>query len=891
MTTAFRAKKKYVIQGFHDKVNNTSSIIEETLPILIDENYSPFILTKDIHFTITTRDVLNLIKNYRTINELRNLKEKIAGILVLPGLVASVAYIFNYNNPLANLFFWVALLAGQILWHDYYRKHHHPGLLPQFEEISEKSYQDMKDLGLNFTSYKVARVVNYLDFPTQKILSDNSDKKGLDSFSFFKKILKQPEVKSMFQRAGLELTEKEFEKYQISAESMPFYPYSAVRSIIVYALEESVVSSGQYIEPEHFMLAMLRVFPVLQNVLEKNNSSIEVFREIVRYETAKKRAAKSYNKFDPSNAYYRSGGLARSWIYGYTFILNKFSKDISEQMTREDDEFRIGHEREVESLVAVLGRITKKNALLIGEAGVGKSSLVKGLAQRINRGDVPPQIYNKRVIQLDINGLVAQASATQNIETLLKRAMEELSKAGNTILFIDEIQELVPTKAETSGQSIASIMLPFILDSEFPVIGTVNHADYKRHFYENESFRQSFENIEVDELSPLDTLQVIESQIEEVESAFGIYLTYPALMAAVELSQRYITDRKLPDSAVGTLQSAGSWAQANDVDILTAEHIAKSLSVKQDIPIETVTAQEAAKLMSLEVRMQERIIGQQEAIHAVVEALKRARTDIRDPKKPIATYLFLGPTGTGKTHIAKVLSDEFFGARRERKGGDDIIRIDMSEYKDIDSVKRFLGSSPNATTLIDRIKQNPFTVVLFDEIEKAHADILDLFLQVFDEGRLTSERGETVSFTNTIIICTSNIGSGQLLESLERKTMWEEAKNQALMELRQFLRPELLNRFDKVIVFEPHEIDDLAKITELLLNELSKRLKDKGIQITWGDSIPMLIANRAQEPGMGARPIKRFIQDNIETKIADEMLNSGAKTGDVIEIRESWLQG
>jgi ATP-dependent Clp protease ATP-binding subunit ClpB len=285
------------------------------------------------------------------------------------------------------------------------------------------------------------------------------------------------------------------------------------------------------------------------------------------------------------------------------------------------------------------------------------------------------------------------------------------------------------------------------------------------------------------------------------------------------------------------------------------------------------------------------VIGQDDAVKAIVESLRRAHTDIRNPNKPIGTFLFMGPTGVGKTYLAKVVAEEYFGSET------DMIRVDMSEYQDVQSIDKFLGQSTQTNTmgqtavsLVDKIKINPYTVVLFDEIEKAHPQILDLFLQIFDEGRLTSNLGEVVDFTHSIIVCTSNIGSLILLNSLqEGKTTWEEAKDRALIELRQSIKPELLNRYDKVLVFHPHDIENLSVISDILLRELSKRLGEKSITLTWKELIPQLIASKAHQPGLGARPIKRYIQDNIEGNIAKEMIEGQIKSGEEIEIKESWI--
>jgi ATP-dependent Clp protease ATP-binding subunit ClpC len=662
-----------------------------------------------------------------------------------------------------------------------------------------------------------------------------------------------------------------------------------LRSILIYALEEALLTESKDVRPEHLFISLFKVFPVLQRLLKVNNSSIDVLREIVRYNSRLRKKNTSTNFLNPNVPYFRKGGMAESWIYGYTFILSHFSKDLTNEVAKTRDVFGIGHDDSLEALVSTLGKVNNKNALLIGEPGTGKSSMILGVAQRINRGNVPPQIKDKRVIQLDLNALIAHSSKpNQNMEELVAKAMNELKEAGDVILFIDEIQELLPTRAEKSGHSVAGIMLPYILDGSFPIVGTVNNADYKRYFYSNESLRQSFTNIEIEEVGLDDALYILETKIDLLEENFDCYITFPSLISAVELAHRYIKERKLPSSAVQTIEAACSWAQANNIDVLTAEHVAKAISVQKKINITSISTEETTNLMKLEENIKKRVVGQEEAISTVVDALRRARTDIRSPNKPIGTYLFMGPTGVGKTHISKVVCDEFFGEDHE------MIRVDMSEYQEIESIDKFLGSTGDSghqsTSLIDQIKRNPHTVVLFDEIEKAHPQILDLFLQIFDEGRLTSNMGETVDFTNAIIVCTSNIGSKILLDSLQgSNALWEEAKNKALIELNHSLRPELLNRFDKVIVFHPHDVENLTKITILLLSELAQRLTDKGYVLKWNEQIPMLIANKARVPGMGARPLKRYIQDNIEGKIAQEILEGGLKSGDEILIRESWI--
>ncbi|MCA9375316.1 ATP-dependent Clp protease ATP-binding subunit, partial [Candidatus Dojkabacteria bacterium] len=714
---------------------------------------------------------------------------------------------------------------------------------------------------------------------------------GVQTFELFKELLLYENIQEIIKRADLDLNLESLSRHEINQQTMPEYPLPSVRSVIIYSLEEAILTNSPNIQPRHVFLAYMKTFPALQKYVSKQNSSIELLREIVWNEIEEERKTREANYFDLSAPFYPKGGIARQWVYGYTFVLNKFSKDITQDVMQERVKYGIGHAREIDELLSVLGKLSKNNALLVGEPGVGKSSIIKGIAQRINSGDTPLQINGKRIIQLDLNGLIAMSNSEKSVETLVQQSMNELEKAGNVILYIDEIQEIVPAKAEESGHSLAGILLPYILEGKFPIVGSINYADYKKYFYSSESLRSSFENIEISELPPADTLRILETKIKDLERNYGIYVTFPSLTAAIELSQRYVTNRKLPDSAVNTIESAASWAQSQGLKRLTNSDVAKSVALQTNIPVENITAEEATTLIDLENRIKEKVIGQDEAVNAVVESLKRARTDIRDPSKPIGVFLFMGPTGTGKTYLSKVIAEEFFG------GDEKIIRLDLSEYQEVNSVSKILGttntsnSGQTEVTLLDKVKATPYTVVLLDEIEKANPQILDLFLQLFDEGRLTSNTGEAVNFTNTIIIATSNIGSLKLLQALERDhTMWDEAKQNALLELRGALRPELLNRFDKIIVFSPHNINNLVKITKLLLNKLAERIGKRGISLEWDESIPMLIADKAQEPGMGARPIQRFIQDRIESKVSDEIIRNKLTSGSQVIIRESWLR-
>lgn len=877
------------------------------LPVLTSEDYSTFLLTRDHNFVLDTSQIETLLNNYMVTARFRKIKKQVATILILPGIIISIGFIlkllgFFYDYPtlasilsskLVNWAFWISVLGVIILWHDYFRLKSHPIKLPETPPIPEKQIKSIRSNGFKFARYIQLRAYYFLSEESQHLIAKYYRRGIFDTLEFFAEIITSKEAQRLLERANLAVDVQKFEARGINSSTIPDYPTAGLRCLILYALEDAILTESKEIRPEHFFSAFFKVFPTLKKFLNENKSSVDLLCEIIRFFNREEEKERAANILNPDTTYYRTGGIGKFWIYGYTFILNKFSNDITEKVASIHDRFGIGHEREMEEITSILGRISNKNVLLIGEPGVGKSSIIKGLAQSILAGQVPQHLRNKRIVQLDVTGLLAQGIGKGNLEELIQKAMDELTSAGNTILYIDEIQEIIPAKSDQSGTSISSIMLPYILESDFPIIGTINYADYKKFFYSNESLRQSFDNVEVSPVFPTDALEILETIVDDLEENYGLYITFPALTASVELSQRHITDRKLPDSAVRTLEATCSWAQSKGIQVLDDEHVAKYISIQTEIPVESITAEEATKLMNLEQSIKKRVIGQDEAVNKTVEALKRARTDIRDPNKPIGVFLFLGPTGVGKTHLAKVIGQEYFG---RQDGKDDIIKVDMSEFQDTNSINKFLGSyernamGQSSVTLIDKIKAKPYSVVLFDEIEKAHPQVLDLFLQLFDEGRLTSNRGETVSFTNCIIICTSNIGSKLLLDALNNeKALWDEAKNRAIIELRQAIRPELLNRFDDVIVFSPHTVENLIKITEILLTELAERIAEKGITITWGKTIPVLIANKARVPGMGARPLKRYIQEKIEGHIATEIIQGSLSQGSDIEIKSQWL--
>ncbi len=890
--------------AYHDKQKEQYATLGNKYPLFDTERYEPFLLTSHELYITQTAEIHAKLNEYPIRAAIRTFKNSISTILLIPGIITALLYIVDFITALArsesisslipgwttNLTFWIAVLGVMLLWHETYRTSRQAEHISPSEPFSELDLKAIKQGDFGLQKKKKRSAIPVTDPDLLVFISHAVHDQKLDTNKLFNTLINDPQCKILFERLHV-AEEIPSLQTQLNNSPLPSCSLSCIRSLLLYSVEEAIATNSPYARSEHLLISYFKVFEPLAQFLKERKLNIELMRFVASWLEIKRKSLQSTQILDPRIPYIRTGGIANSWIYGYTYVLSHYSKDLTQQIARKGGHYGIGHDSEMEEVVAVLSKMSKKHVLLVGESGTGKTSIAKGLAERINKGTVPPILREHRVIQLDVNSLVAGAGAHGNLESLVQETMKELAKAGNTILFIDEIQEITGMQGEESKHSLAGIMLPYILESSFPIIGTITYADYKKFFYSRESLRQSFQSVEIHEVTPEAAFEIILTQLEQLESTYQITITFPAILAAVELAQRYIYDRKLPDSAVNIMEAACASIQETQDKTLTTEVVSKVVSQMTEIPVTDVTADEATKLLDLENRIKDKVIGQETAIHQIVEALKRSRTGIRDPHRPIGTFLFLGPTGVGKTLLAKTVGEEYFGEKHQ------MIRLDMSEFKELSSVERLLGSAQTAehaqasVSFLDEVKQHPFSVILLDEMEKAHPQILDLFLQVLDEGHMTNTHGESISFDNSIIIATSNIGSKTLLDALEKdNTLFEEARQRVLEELREAVRVEFLNRFDQIIIFTPHSRDNYIKIAELLLKELRNRLLEKEITLRWEDNLLLSIVSNSYQPGLGARPMRRYIQDTIETIIAQEILEGNLKSGDTFTFTSDLLR-
>ncbi|MDV3426326.1 MAG: ATP-dependent Clp protease ATP-binding subunit [Bacillota bacterium] len=640
---------------------------------------------------------------------------------------------------------------------------------------------------------------------------------------------------------------------------------------------------------------------------------------------------------------------------GKTPTLDKYGRDLT-QMAREGKlDPVIGRDKETERILEILCRRTKNNPCLIGDPGVGKTAIAEGLAEAIISGNIPEIIKDKRVVTLDLSAMVAGSKYRGEFEERLKKVLEEIQAAKDCILFIDEIHTIIGAGGAEGAIDASNILKPSLARGEIQCIGATTIDEYRKYIEKDAALERRFQPVNVGEPTVEETIQILKGLRDKYEAHHRVKITDNALAAAANLSDRYITDRFLPDKAIDLIDEAGAkmriknltapadikgieedlkrinsekedaislqdfekaarlrdkekdlknkldsiknnWkAQAdNQNHIVDEKQIANVVANWTNIPVERLTEKESEKLLHLEELLHKRVIGQEEAVKSISRAVRRARVGLKDPKRPIGSFIFLGPTGVGKTELSKALSESMFGDENN------MIRIDMSEYMEKHTVSRLIGSPPGYVgfdeggQLTEKVRRYPYSVVLFDEIEKAHPDVFNVLLQILEDGRLTDGKGRTVDFKNTIIIMTSNVGANTIkkqkslgfapVSEKEKENEYEKMKDNIMEELRRSFRPEFLNRIDDIIVFHQLEEKDLSQIVKLMLEAVSKRLKEQDIYISFNEDAEKLLTKEGFDPEYGARPLRRAITKTVEDKLSEEILRGNAKRGDKITV-------
>ena len=730
------------------------------------------------------------------------------------------------------------------------------------------------------------------------------------------------------------------------------------KRVVESAFIEARKLGYNFIGTEHLLIGILREGDCVaaKILLDLNVNIPKLYNEIVKVINE----GEDYNSSDNSSN--NSNGGKRRGSYNQTPTLNQFGQDLTKKAEEGKLDPVIGRKQEIERVIEILSRRTKNNPCLIGEPGVGKTAAVEGLAQKIASGDVPEILKDKRVVTLDISGMVAGSKYRGDFEERIKKALNEVKKAGDVILFIDEIHTIVGAGAAEGAIDAANILKPLLARGEIQLVGATTLNEYRKFIEKDAALERRFSPVTVNEPSEKDTIQILKGIRDKYEAHHNVKITDEAIEAAVKLSTRYVTDRFLPDKAIDLIDEASSkarlrtytepdslkelqeeiektknekeeavlnqkfekaaelrdtekalrdkfekeqskWKNKNTKSIvtITEENIAEVIANWTGIPAKKITEDENEKLKNLEKELHKRVIGQNEAVEAVSKAIRRGRVGLKDPKRPIGSFLFLGPTGVGKTELSKALAEVLFGDENA------MIRLDMSEFMEPHSVSKLIGAPPgyvgfdDGGQLTEKIRRKPYSVVLFDEIEKAHPDVMNMLLQILEDGRLTDSQGRTVNFKNTVIIMTSNLGARLITDrkqlgftnkegETDYKKEYEEIKKEVMAELKKELRPEFINRIDEIIVFHKLTDEDINQIIDIMLKEVVNRLKEQKYDIKFEPDVKDMIAKEGIDKNFGARPLRRTIQNLVEDKLAEDILDGKLVKGKVNKITMKQLK-
>jgi ATP-dependent Clp protease ATP-binding subunit ClpC len=718
---------------------------------------------------------------------------------------------------------------------------------------------------------------------------------------------------------------------------IPFTPRA--KKVLELSLREALQLGHNYIGTEHILLGLIREGEgVAAQVLQKLGADLNR----VRQQVIQLLSGYTGGKGEPQSGEQAPQG---------SMVLDQFGRNLTQQARESKLDPVIGREKEIERVMQVLSRRTKNNPVLIGEPGVGKTAIVEGLATKIIKGDVPETLKGKQIYTLDLGALVAGSRYRGDFEERLKKVLKEIRTRGDIVLFIDELHTLVGAGAAEGAIDAASILKPMLARGELQTIGATTRDEYRKHLEKDAALERRFQPIYVEQPTVAHTIDILKGLRDRYEAHHRVSFTDEALVAAANLSDRYISDRFLPDKAIDLIDEAGSrmrirrmtappnvreldekvaevrmrkesaidaqdfekaarlrdeerriieeksvreqeW-KSGEMDVLSEvdeEEIAEVLALWTGIPVYKLTEEETEKLLRMEDELHKRIVDQTEAVTAVSKAIRRTRAGLKDPKRPSGSFIFLGPSGVGKTELSKTLAEFLFGDE------DALIQIDMSEYMEKHTVSRLIGSPPGYVgyeeggQLTEAVRRKPFSVVLFDEIEKAHPDVFNTLLQILEDGRLTDAQGHTVDFKNVVIIMTSNLGTRDIQKGPgigfatagDDEVTHERMKDRVMDELKKSFRPEFLNRIDEVIVFHSLSREDVKSIVDLLMKRVREQLKSKDVDIELTDQVKELLAEKGYDPSLGARPLRRTIQRMVEDPLSEKLLWKEFKAGQTI---------
>jgi len=725
-----------------------------------------------------------------------------------------------------------------------------------------------------FLSFKVAKgIYNSLKCAGKEatsthlfyfLLRDNSEL----SFVFSRLLLNKKEIKKTLKKE-IESLESETSKFDES-----------LQKTILEALKIAYQKKHLRIEIGDIVSALAKTDFIFKRILLNANLKSEDVENLILWLDSIKEKEKK--RFWDYRSLMKKGTLAKEWTAGYTITLDKFSIDLTESLKGKDLEF-VGHKREIKIMERILSRREINNVLLIGQPGSGRKSMVYALAKESVFGEVLPEVSHKRVVELDMPSLLSQIKDSEEAEAVLDKIFQEVISAGNIILVIDNFHNYVGQETKPGVVDISGVLASYLQFPQFQIIAIASYEGLHRYIEKNTSILALFEKVEVSEISKKETLILLEKIVPILEKKYKIFISYSALRQIVSLTDRYFASLPFPEKAIDILDEVTVFVGSSKDKVVLPKHVAEIVTEKTEIPVGELEIKEKEILLDLENLIHQRIINQNKAVEGISAALRRARSKVTIREGPMGAFLFLGPTGVGKTETSKALAEVYFGSEKK------MIRLDMSEFQNTKDIPRLIGSLEEDGVLTTAVRENPFSLILLDEIEKAHSNVLNLFLQVLDEGYLNDGLGRKVDFRSTMIIATSNAGYKVILKAIKEEARWNTVKRKLLDYLfeKRIFRPEFINRFDAVVVFGPLSKENLLDIAELMLKDLKENLEEKGIDFEITESLKKKIVELGYEPKFGAREMRRVVQNRVENVLASALLSGELKRGDKVKINSS----
>ena len=803
-------------------------------------------------------------------------------VLVLNLLELGLLEVFNINFWLAAEIrpWWLSVLADSFL---YYRLiQDRKGKVTLFDIKLDKANQ--------LRNVKVASLVSKDMWEVFKVLWKNATKDNtglIKPLHLFKALLEDKTILGIMVRLGVNISllrdmiERQISRQEVQITKGKKISLSPEFKEVLFASFINAWQNGlDRIEPQSFLRALLQNSPEIEEIFIELNKDKELVEDVIQWFDIDQQMIERYKRFHRFSLLRPKSTMNRAMTAIATPVLDQFSQDLTRLATLGYLDFCLKRQREIDELF----RLIEGGAdavVLVGPEGAGKSTIIGAVAERMITEDVPDLLKDKRLVSLSLPKLLAGATTPGVIEERILAMRDEIVRSGNIVLFIDNIHDLVGASGQGDAGLDASELIARIIERrEFPVLATSTKVDYRR-FIEGKALGSVLQKVEVEEADEQTTLAAMQSKVALFEHKYNVYYSLDALKKIIELSERYIHDQVMPQKAIRIMEEVAVYVRKikGEKQLILSEDVAQLMSEKVDIPLAQITEMESERLLNLEEIIHQRLVNQEEAVKAVSSALRRARTQLRDEKRPIVNLLFLGPTGVGKTELAKTVAATYFGSEQE------IVRLDMSEYQHTNSIARLIGSEsdPSGGYLTESIKNKPYTVLLLDELEKAHPDILNVFLQVMDDGRLTDWNGQTVDFTNTIIIATSNAGTRFIQEEMNKGVSLAVIKEQLVRDrLKEYFRPEFLNRFDNIVVFQPLTPEHIKQIAQLLLKKNSRRLEEKGIKLGVTEAALEELAQAGFDPLFGARPMRRVIQDRVDDALAKFLLTGQVSRRDTV---------